>query len=129
MIYNFQRYKVIHKKREKCECSAPGIIPLDNFYLRETILNGISFRGVEISPIAWICVSSTKLNPNGNLLKFVKYLHLIYSPFTLTWLMTNDFQVEFFSFNYQKQWKLSVCKKVINKVRVNGLYLPTSKKR
>ena len=36
--------------------------------------------------------------------------------------MTNDFQVEFFSFNYQKQWKLSVCKKVINQVRLNGLY-------
>ena len=34
--------------------------------------------------------------------------------------MTYDFQVEFFSFNYQKQWKLSVCKKVINQVRVNG---------
>ena len=47
---------------------------------------------------------------------------LKYSLFTLTWLMTNDFQVEFFSFNYQKQWKLSVCKKVINQVRVNGLY-------
>ena len=36
--------------------------------------------------------------------------------------MTNDFQVEFFSFNYQKQWKLSVYKKVINQVRLNGLY-------
>ena len=46
----------------------------------------------------------------------------IYSPFSLTWLMTNDFQVEFFSFNYRKQRKLSVCKKVINQVRVNGLY-------
>ena len=45
----------------------------------------------------------------------------MYSPFSLIWLMTNDFQVEFFSFNYQKQWKLSVCKKVINQVRVNGL--------
>ena len=30
--------------------------------------------------------------------------------------MTNDFQVQFFSFNYQKQLKLSVCKKVINQV-------------
>ena len=47
---------------------------------------------------------------------------MVYSSFTLTWLMTNDFQVEFFSFNYQKQWKLSVCKTVINQVRVNGLY-------
>ena len=45
----------------------------------------------------------------------------MYSPFSLTWLMTNNFQVEFFSFTYQKQWKLSVCKKVINQVRVNGL--------
>ena len=44
-----------------------------------------------------------------------------YSPFTLTWLMTNDFQVELFSINSQKQWKLSVCKKVINQVRMNGL--------
>ena len=33
--------------------------------------------------------------------------------FTLTWLIVNDFQVEFFSFNYRKQWKLSVCKKDI----------------
>ena len=41
--------------------------------------------------------------------------------------MTNDFQVEFFSFNYQKQCKLSVCKKVINQVRVNGLYLGSDK--
>ena len=32
----------------------------------------------------------------------------MYSPFSLTWLMTNDFQVEFFSFNYRKQKKLSV---------------------
>ena len=44
-----------------------------------------------------------------------------YSPkvsflFTLTWVMTNDFQVEFFSFNYQKQWKLSVCKKSLTKL-------------
>ena len=32
--------------------------------------------------------------------------------------MTNDFQVEFFSFNYQKQSQLSVCKKkVINQVK------------
>ena len=46
-----------------------------------------------------------------------------YSPFSLTWLMTNDFQVEFFSFNYQKQRKLSVRKKVINQVRLNGLYI------
>ena len=44
-----------------------------------------------------------------------------YSPFSLTWLMTNDFQVEFFSFNYRKQRQLSVYKKVINQVRVNGL--------
>ena len=44
----------------------------------------------------------------------------MYSAFTLT---VNDFQVAFFSFNYQKQWKLSVCKKVINQVRVNGLYV------
>ena len=44
-----------------------------------------------------------------------------YSPFSLTWLMTNDFQVEFFSFNNQKQWKLSVCKKVINQARLDGL--------
>ena len=29
--------------------------------------------------------------------------------------MTNDFQVDFFSFNYQKQWKLSVCKKSLTK--------------
>ena len=48
-----------------------------------------------------------------------------YSPFTLTWLMTNYFQVEFFSFNHRKQWKLSVCKKVINQVRVNALYIQT----
>ena len=44
-----------------------------------------------------------------------------YSSFTLTWLMTNDFQVEFFSFDYQKQWKWSVCKKVINQVILNGI--------
>ena len=37
------------------------------------------------------------------------YQVIVYSPFSLTWLMTNDFHVEFFSFNYQKQWKLSVC--------------------
>ena len=37
--------------------------------------------------------------------------------------MTNDFQVEIFSFNHQKQWKLSVCKKVINQLTVNELYL------
>ena len=30
--------------------------------------------------------------------------------------------MEFFSFDYQKQWKLSVCQKDINQVRVNGLY-------
>ena len=31
--------------------------------------------------------------------------------------MTNDFQVEFFSFNYQKQWKLSVfVKKSLTKL-------------
>ena len=47
----------------------------------------------------------------------------MYSPFTLTWLIVNDFQVEFFSFNYRKQWKLSVCKTGINQIRVNGLYL------
>ena len=35
--------------------------------------------------------------------------------------MTNDFQVEFFSFNHQKQLNLNVCKKDINQVRVNGL--------
>ena len=46
---------------------------------------------------------------------------ILYSSFTLTWLIVNDFQVEFFSFNCQKQWKLSVCKKVINQVRVNVL--------
>ena len=51
--------------------------------------------------------------------KLVMGNKLIYSPFSLTWLMTYDFQVEFFSFNYQKQWKLSVCKKVINQVRLN----------
>ena len=31
-----------------------------------------------------------------------------YSAFTLTWIIVNDFQVEFFSINYRKQWKLSV---------------------
>ena len=30
--------------------------------------------------------------------------------------MTNYFQVEFFSFNYQKQWNLSVCKKSLTKL-------------
>ena len=45
----------------------------------------------------------------------------MYSSFTLTWLIVNDFQVEFFSFNHQKQWNLSVCKKDINQVRVNAL--------
>ena len=46
---------------------------------------------------------------------------LNYSSFTLTWIIVNDFQVEFFSFNHRKQWKLSVCKKDINQVRVNEL--------
>ena len=32
-----------------------------------------------------------------------------YGSFTLTWLITNDFQVKFFSFNHRKQWKFSVC--------------------
>ena len=45
----------------------------------------------------------------------------VYSSLTVTWFMTNGFQVEFFSFNHRKQWKLSVCKKVINQVRVNEL--------
>ena len=44
-----------------------------------------------------------------------------YNPFTLTWLIVNDFQVEFFSFNHRKQWELSVCKKDINQVGVNAL--------
>ena len=48
--------------------------------------------------------------------------NIIYSSFTLTWLIVNDFQVEVFSFNLRKQWKLSVCKKDINQVRVNALY-------
>ena len=47
----------------------------------------------------------------------------MYSAFTLTWIIVNDCQVEFFSFNHRKQWKLSVCKNDINQVRVNGLYL------
>ena len=32
-----------------------------------------------------------------------------------------------FHLNYRKQWKLSDCKKDINQVRVNGLYLAPSK--
>ena len=52
---------------------------------------------------------------------------VIYSSFTLTWLMTNDFQVKFFSFSHRRQWKLSVCKKVINQVRVNALYYEQSR--
>ena len=52
-----------------------------------------------------------------------KLLLRAYSPFTLTWLIVNDFQVEFFSFNHRKQWKLSVCKKDITQVRVNALKL------
>ena len=47
----------------------------------------------------------------------------MYSAFTLTWIIVNDFQVEFFSFNYRKQWKSSVGKNDINQVRVNGLYI------
>ena len=43
----------------------------------------------------------------------LKTLSNMYSPFSLTWLMTNDFQVEFFS--YQKQWNLSVRKKSLTK--------------
>ena len=52
---------------------------------------------------------------------FTGKANLLYSPFTLIWLIINDFQVEFFSFNHRKQWKLSVCKKDINQVRVNAL--------
>ena len=58
---------------------------------------------------------------------------LKYSAFTLAWIIVNDFQVELFSFNYRKQWKLSVVKKLSKRsktlskleqgvlVRVNGL--------
>ena len=53
----------------------------------------------------------------------VAFFIFTYNPFTLTWIIVNDFQVEFFSFNHRKQWKLSVCKKDINQVRVNALYL------
>ena len=58
---------------------------------------------------------------SGSLLSLGLAEEHFYSPFSLTWLMTNDFQVEFFSFNDQKQWNWSVCKKVINQVRLNGL--------
>ena len=70
-----------------------------------------------------IIVRVGKIEPSGYCQKYqAKYTcYRRYISFTLTGLMTNDFQVEFFSFNNQKQWKLSVCKKVINQVRVNAL--------
>ena len=49
-----------------------------------------------------------------------------YSAFTLTWIIVNDFQVEFFSFNHRKQWKWSVCKKDIIQVRMNDQYFGLS---
>ena len=45
----------------------------------------------------------------------------LYSAFNLSWIIVNDFQVEFFSLNHRKQWKLSVCKKDIIEVRMNTL--------
>ena len=60
-----------------------------------------------------------KFATNQYISKCLKILSLnnkIYSSFTLAWLITNDFQVEFFSFNRRKQWKLSVCKKSLTKL-------------
>ena len=77
------------------------------------------FYGCFIPPFLWsmiFCPNSLKAPLHKNLLLSTHTYFCSYSPFTLTWLMTNDFQVEFFSFNYQKQWKLSVCKKSLTKL-------------
>ena len=66
-------------------------------------------------------IISTSIDSTSHSQQKVSYITFSHLQFVHSNLV-NDFQVEFFSFNHRKLWKLSVCKKVINQVRVNELY-------
>ena len=123
------RFKYKHKRFEGYgpRKFAKRISTLTKFYTLPACSNPkIHLRPKKASLLAFHQFMERLSGKNSEAITVVNIMNRLYSPFTLTWLMTFLQTLNFNCFRWLKEKNSTWKSLVINQVRLNGLYLASS---